>query len=56
MIETVWSTKNVLLLDQKRVSNPVEIAYRDGAIHFCDILLNKLQLALEKNKPIKPLY
>lgn len=56
MIDSISSSKNLLLLDQKRVSNPVDIAYRDWAIHFCDILLNKLQAMLENTKPIKPLY
>lgn len=56
MIDTISSTKNVLLLDQKRVTDPVEIAYRDWAIHFCDILLNKLNVMRENNKPTKPLY
>lgn len=56
MMESISSTKNVLLLDQKRVTNPVDIAYRDWAIHLCDILLNKLVKMIEDNKPIKDLY
>ncbi len=56
MIDAIGSTKNILLLDQKRVTDPVEIAYRDWAIHLCDILLNKLNVMIENKKPTKPLY
>ena len=56
MQESIASTKNVLLLDQKRVTNPVDIAYRDGAIQVCDILIKKLGMIIDNSKPIKPLY
>lgn len=56
MIDTISSTKNALLLDQKRVSDPVEIAYRDWAIHLCDIIINKMIKSLDDLQPKKPIY
>ena len=56
MQESIASTKNVLLLDQKRVTNAVDIAYRDWAIQVCDILIKKLGIIIDNSKPIKPLY
>lgn len=41
-MQEVKSTKNGLLIEQKRYSTPIEIAYRDGAIITIDIILNKL--------------
>ena len=42
------STKNGLLLEQKKYSDPVEIAYRDGAIIGIDVLLNKIRILINK--------
>lgn len=50
------SIKNTLLLSEKRVSDPVEIAYRDGAIHFANAMLMKFQNLLESMKKEKDLF
>lgn len=45
------STKNALLIEQKKYSDPVEIAHRDGAILGVDVLLRKLNtLIMEKRE------
>jgi hypothetical protein len=44
------STKNALLIEQKKCRTPEEIAERDGAISVVDVIVLKLQLLLrEKN-------
>lgn len=42
LLQEVKSTKNWLLIEQKKYSTPVEIAYRDGAIITVDIIISKL--------------
>ena len=42
LLNEIKSTKNWLLIEQKRYSNPIEIAYRDGAIITVDILITKI--------------
>lgn len=50
LINTMKSTKNILLLSQKKVRSADEIAYRDGAIMFADLIIKKLELSLIKQK------
>ena len=49
LLNEIKSTKNWLLIEQKRYSNPIEIAYRDGAIITVDILINKM-VSILKNR------
>lgn len=46
LLQEMKSTKNWLLIEQKKYSTPVEIAYRDWAIITIDILINKVINAL----------
>lgn len=42
LLQELKSTKNALLIEEKRYSDPIEIAYRDWAIITVNILINKL--------------
>lgn len=48
MLYEFASTKNALLIEQKKVSTPVEIAERDGAIATVDVIIIKLQKLLRQ--------
>ena len=48
LLYEIKSTKNALLIEQKRYSDPIEIAFRDGAISTIDILLLKIMDALRR--------
>ena len=50
LINTMKSSKNILLLSQKRVRTADEIAMRDGAILFADMIIRKLELNFVKNE------
>lgn len=50
MINSMKSTKNALLLDQKKAHNPEAIAIRDGAILFADMIIRKLMLNIAKTE------
>jgi hypothetical protein len=56
VIRGMQSIKNALLLNEKRVSDPVEIAYRNGAIHFANAMLVKLVKELESTQKEEDLY
>lgn len=43
LLQEIKSTKNWLLIEQKRYSDPIEIAYRDWAIITIDIIINKIR-------------
>lgn len=49
LLQELKSTKNALLIEEKRYSNPTEIAYRDWAIVTVNVLINKIVNIL-KNK------
>ena len=49
LLNELKSTKNWLLIEQKRYSDPIEIAYRDWAIITVDILITKL-IGILKNR------
>ena len=42
LLNELKSTKNWLLIEEKKYSEPVEIAYRDWAIITINILITKL--------------
>ena len=42
LLQELKSTKNALLIEEKRYSNPIEIAYRDWAIITVNVLINKI--------------
>ena len=42
LLQELKRTKNALLIEEKRYSDPIEIAYRDWAIITVNILINKL--------------
>lgn len=47
LLQELKSTKNALLIEEKRYSNPIEIAYRDWAIITVNILINKIVTILK---------
>lgn len=47
LLQELKSTKNALLIEEKKYSNPVEIAYRDWAIITVNILINKIVTILK---------
>lgn len=49
LLQEIKSTKNALLIEEKRYTNPVDIAYRDWAIVTVNILINKI-IGILKNK------
>ena len=49
VLQELKSTKNALLIEEKRYSNPIDIAYRDWAIITVNILINKI-VAILKNR------
>lgn len=50
LINTMKSSKNMLLLSQKKVRTADEIAMRDGAIFFADLIIKKLEFNMLKNE------
>ena len=42
LLQELKSTKNWLLIEEKRYSDPIEIAYRDWAIITVNVLINKI--------------
>ena len=42
LLQELKSTKNALLIEEKRCSDPIEIAYRDWAIITVNVLINKI--------------
>lgn len=42
LLQELKSTKNALLIEEKRYSNPIDIAYRDWAIIAVNVLINKI--------------
>ena len=42
LLQELKSTKNALLIEEKRYSNPIDIAYRDWAIITVNILIAKI--------------
>lgn len=42
LLQELKSTKNALLIEEKRYSNPIDIAYRDWAIITVNVLINKI--------------
>lgn len=42
LLQELKSTKNALLIEEKRYSDPIEIAYRDWAIITVNVLINKI--------------
>lgn len=47
LYKEISSTKNALLIEQKKYSDPIAIAHRDGAIITVDILLYKLNTLIK---------
>lgn len=47
ILQELKSTKNALLIEEKRYSDPVDIAYRDWAIITVNILINKIVTILK---------
>ena len=47
LLQELKSTKNWLLIEEKRYSDPVEIAYRDGWIIVVNILIKKILSVLQ---------
>lgn len=52
----IKSTKNALLIEQKRYSDPIAIAHRDGAIITVDIMLQKIAGILRQKKGEEEFY
>ena len=50
LLQELKSTKNALLIEEKRYSDPIEIAYRDWAIITVNILINKILSILKTQK------
>lgn len=46
LLQELHSTKNWLLIEEKRYTNPIEIAYRDWAIITVNVLIKKVLSAL----------
>lgn len=42
LLQELKSTKNALLIEEKRYSDPIDIAYRDWAIITVNVLINKI--------------
>ena len=49
LLQEMKSTKNALLIEEKRYSDPIDIAHRDWAIITVNILINKI-VAILKNR------
>jgi hypothetical protein len=49
-LQELKSTKNALLIEEKRYSDPIDIAYRDWAIITVNILINKIISILKTQK------
>lgn len=47
LLQELKSTKNWLLIEEKRYSDPVEIAYRDGWIIVVNIMIKKILWVLQ---------
>lgn len=50
LLQELKSTKNALLIEEKRYSDPIDIAYRDWAIITVNILINKIISILKTQK------
>lgn len=50
LLQELKSTKNALLIEEKRYSDPIEIAYRDWAIITVNVLINKIVNILKTQK------
>lgn len=50
LLQELKSTKNALLIEEKRYSDPIEIAYRDWAIITVNVLINKIISILKTQK------
>lgn len=50
LLQELKSTKNALLIEEKRYSNPIDIAYRDWAIITVNVLINKIVNILKTQK------
>ena len=50
LLQELKSTKNALLIEEKRYSDPIEIAYRDWAIITVNVLINKVISILKTQK------
>lgn len=50
LLQEIKSTKNALLIEEKRYSDPIDIAYRDWAIITVNILINKIITILKTQK------
>lgn len=50
LLQELKSTKNALLIEEKRYSNPIDIAYRDWAIITVNVLINKIISILKTQK------
>ena len=48
LLQELKSTKNALLIEEKRYSDPIEIAYRDWAIVTVNVLINKIMSILSR--------
>ena len=48
LLQELKSTKNALLIEEKRYSDPIEIAYRDWAIVTINVLINKIVSILSR--------
>lgn len=48
LLQELISTKNWLLIEEKRYTNPIEIAYRDGWIIVVNILIKKILSVLQQ--------
>lgn len=48
LLQELKSTKNALLIEEKRYSDPIEIAYRDWAIVTVNVLINKIVSILSR--------
>ena len=50
LLQELKSTKNALLIEEKRYSDPIDIAYRDWAIITVNVLINKIVNILKTQK------
>ena len=50
LLQELKSTKNALLIEEKRYSDPIDIAYRDWAIITVNVLINKIISILKTQK------
>lgn len=48
LLQEFKSTKNWLLIEQKKCENLIDIAHRDWAITTVDVIINKIMLILKQ--------